>query len=204
MRTPMSAALTLCLLITACERAPEQQVAPPDGPSSLANGTANEAPAQKSIIRPEVADAVGAPSPAQAPAKPLEATISFGESGTSLDDAARTQLDELISLPQFARGGEIILAGHSDSTGSDEDNLVMSRRRAMAVHDYLISHGVAEDRLTVIALGERRPIEPNARADGGDFPEGRRRNRRVEVTVAPSDAEPSDADETLGPTLPTP
>ena len=54
---------------------------------------------------------------------------------------------------------------------------------AEAVRDYLVKNGVSRARIDVIALGERRPIAPNAHADGSDDPEGRARNRRVEIEV---------------------
>ena len=46
-------------------------------------------------------------------------------------------------------------------------------------------HGVARERITVIALGEQRPVAPNAHLDGTPDEEGRARNRRVTVTIAP-------------------
>ena len=62
-----------------------------------------------------------------------------------------------------------------------------SKKRAEAVAHYLEKHGVAKDRITVIALGEGRPIAPNAKLDGSDDPEGRARNRRVDISVTPGD-----------------
>lgn len=94
-------------------------------------------------------------------------------------------LDDLLTTPAMREGGKITLRGHSDSRGYDGDNLVASRRRAEAVRDYLESRGVARNRMTVIALGETRPVAPNARPDGSDDPEGRARNRRVEIHVEP-------------------
>lgn len=110
-------------------------------------------------------------------------TVITFEQGAQLEDAARAALDDLIAQPAFASGEAITLSGHSDTSGSDADNLATSRCRAEAVRDRLISLGVAEDWMTVIALGERRAISPNAKPDGSDDPEGRRRNRRVEVVV---------------------
>ena len=63
-----------------------------------------------------------------------------------------------------------------------------SKRRAEAVAHYLEKHGVARDRLTIVALGEDRPVAPNANLDGSDNPEGRAKNRRVDLTVSPGSA----------------
>ena len=65
------------------------------------------------------------------------------------------------------------------------------------MRDYLESKDVAPDRISVIALGETRPIAPNANEDGSDNPEGRARNRRVEIEVQPpaSGEQPDEPDQ---------
>jgi len=71
------------------------------------------------------------------------------------------------------------VAGHTDSTGSDEYNLELSARRASAVATYLRSQGVFEPRLLTLAFGDRQPIASNETAVG------REQNRRVEITLLP-------------------
>ncbi len=83
----------------------------------------------------------------------------------------------------MVRGGNLTLRGHSDSEGDDEANRIMSRKRAEAVRDYLARKGLDRSRMRVIALGETRPVAPNAKPDGSDDSEGRARNRRVEIDV---------------------
>ena len=51
--------------------------------------------------------------------------------------------------------------------------------------DWLVEHGVARERITVIAIGEQRPVAPNAHLDGSADEEGRARNRRVTLAIAP-------------------
>jgi OOP family OmpA-OmpF porin len=51
------------------------------------------------------------------------------------------------------------------------------------VRDYLVERGVEPTRIRLVALGERRPVAPNALAGGADYPEGRAKNRRVGVEV---------------------
>lgn len=143
--------------------------------------------AATSIMRPEVAEEAGAQLAPAAPER-LRRVVEFGVSGAMLDGAAKAAIDALLTDERFAGAGPISVSGHSDSAGSDAQNLAASRRRAEAVRDYLVSKGVAPERITVIALGERRPLAPNAQADGSDFPEGRQRNRRVEITVEPPTA----------------
>lgn len=184
---------TTCMvcLLAACDQRTEAPAAPANEVEAAPARTSANNLAPTSIIRPEVAEEVSTPALAPQQNEPLRATIGFGDSGTGLDDAARSQLDALVADARFAGGGPITLRGHSDASGSDLNNLAVSRRRAEAVRDYLISKDVPEDRITVIALGERRPIEPNAQLDGTDYPEGRQRNRRVEVSVDPAPPGPA-------------
>jgi OOP family OmpA-OmpF porin len=114
-----------------------------------------------------------------------DATKPFPDLGTALSEDARAQLDELLKAPIVEAGGPIVLRGHTDSQGYDGDNLVVSRRRAEAVARYLEQGGVAPERISIIALGEARPVAPNAMPDGSDDPDGRARNRHVEVEILP-------------------
>jgi outer membrane protein OmpA-like peptidoglycan-associated protein len=152
----------------------EATVAPVD------NAEAEAAAAPKSILRPEVTEE----APSAPVLAPLDETVPFGTSGTVLDDAGRAVLDQVLASPTLRAGGPVTLSGHSDSRGHDGDNLVVSRKRAEAVAAYLVGHGVARDRITVVALGEARPLVPNAHEDGSDDPEARAKNRRVGVAVA--------------------
>ncbi len=72
---------------------------------------------------------------------------------------------------------QMVVEGHTDSVGSDEDNLVLSQRRAEAVVDYLVSRGVDRARLQALGLGESEPVASNDTADG------RQINRRIEVNL---------------------
>lgn len=71
----------------------------------------------------------------------------------------------------------IFVAGHADSTGNDGINDPLSRNRAAAVGDYLISEGVNPSLIQTQGFGSHRPVQSN------DTVEGRRQNRRVEITL---------------------
>lgn len=73
----------------------------------------------------------------------------------------------------------IEVAGHTDSTGSDQYNQLLSERRAEAVAGVLRRHGVDDRRMVVRGYGEAYPIA------GNDTPQGREQNRRVELTLSP-------------------
>jgi OOP family OmpA-OmpF porin len=131
----------------------------------------------KTVARPEnMSGAVAA----DAGASPT--TIGFPQGGGGLNSESKAVLDRLAADP-MVRGGRLTLRGHSDSEGDDEANRVMSRKRAEAVRDYLARKGLDRSRMRVIALGETRPVAPNAKPDGSDDSEGRARNRRVEIDV---------------------
>ncbi len=176
--------LVLCLALAACGR-PAQDAADNAqagaGNNALAAEEADNATeSAKSILRPEVATNADEPD-----MESVHAVIGFGASGLKLDEAGRKAVDALLASPALKAGGAVTLRGHSDSQGSDGDNRVASRIRAEAVRDYLVEKGVAKDRITLIPLGETRPVVPNAHEDGSDDPEARAKNRRVEVDIAP-------------------
>jgi outer membrane protein OmpA-like peptidoglycan-associated protein len=71
----------------------------------------------------------------------------------------------------------MVVEGYTDSQGSVASNQDLSQRRAQSVRDYLVSRGIAGDRITGQGFGPGRPIADNASA------EGRANNRRVEIVV---------------------
>jgi len=91
------------------------------------------------------------------------------ESKASLEDLATYLVDN----PDF----RLKIAGHTDSQGAAQANLILSKKRAEAVRDFLESRGVAADRMIVQYFGEEQPIATN------DTAEGREQNRRVEMDV---------------------
>lgn len=87
---------------------------------------------------------------------------------------------ELTRLYELLVANERIIVeigGHTDSSGSFEHNLALSEQRAGSVRSFLISRGIDSERLQFKGYGETRPVSDN------DSEEGRRRNRRTEVTV---------------------
>lgn len=78
----------------------------------------------------------------------------------------------------------VTIAGYTDAKGSDSYNLSLSEKRAASVKDWLVTNGGVDGaNLTTQGLGEANPVAPNANPDGSDNPEGRQRNRRVEIAV---------------------
>jgi OOP family OmpA-OmpF porin len=94
---------------------------------------------------------------------------------------ALTDFAEYIKL----KGGtyNIIITGHTDSVGTDAYNISLSQRRANAAKTFLVSKGLVSNFITTVGKGESSPVAPNTTANGSDNPEGRARNRRVEIRV---------------------
>ena len=102
--------------------------------------------------------------------------IFFETAKATLLETSLAELDRLAEALQRHPRLRLEVGGHTDAVGSDEDNLLLSERRAKAVYDYLIMRGVSADRLTYRGYGESRPVATN------DTPEGRAANRRTTLT----------------------
>lgn len=179
-RIAIATAATLALV--ACGK---QADTPPSEPEPTASPEPADTGEPVSIIRDDVDGAR-----AEAPLPRLETSVSFGDNGDQLTEEALATIEEVLSSPQMEAGGPIVIGGHTDSSGSDDANLRVSKRRAQAVRDYLAGKGVAEERITVIAFGEQNPVEPNADPDGTPNEEGRAANRRVEIVIEVPDVTP--------------
>src|ERR1019366_7872217 len=75
------------------------------------------------------------------------------------------------------------IEGHTDSIGSAQYNQRLSERRADAVKEWLVSHKFLPESTSTKGYGKTRPVAPNTNPDGSDNPQGRQKNRRVEVVV---------------------
>jgi outer membrane protein OmpA-like peptidoglycan-associated protein len=112
-------------------------------------------------------------------AKPLTGKLTLNieyESGSFEPDAkARLSLDELLVTLQSYPNLKIEINGYTDALGSESGNLKLSQKRANAVREYLVSKGVSTARITAKGFGEQHPVSDNG------TPEGRQRNRRIEI-----------------------
>ena len=71
-----------------------------------------------------------------------------------------------------------------DKPGSEAYNQKLSERRANAVKDWMVSkEGLKNVKFETRGFGSKKPVAPNTKPDGGDNPEGRHKNRRVEIII---------------------
>jgi OOP family OmpA-OmpF porin len=115
------------------------------------------------------------PEPEPEPRKLILEGVNFDNDKATLHPEAIAILDQAAATLQEWGDVKVEVAGHTDSVASDAYNLQLSQRRANAVRDYLISKGIAAERLTAKGYGESMPIADNATE------EGRFKNRRVEL-----------------------
>ena len=118
----------------------------------------------------------GCPLPvAVEPAKLVLEGVNFDNDQAMLRADSMAILDQAAATLKQWGDVKVEVAGHTDSRSSDEYNMNLSQRRAEAVRNYLVSKGVAADRLTAKGYGESSPVADN------ETEEGRFKNRRVEL-----------------------
>lgn len=106
-------------------------------------------------------------------------TFDFGKARLASDSAPL--LARMVTAMNECPDARFEIEGHTDNKGRESVNRRISERRAKAVRRALIRRGIAEDRLLAIGYGPSRPIASNA------DPDGRARNRRIEVRVLRKD-----------------
>jgi OmpA-OmpF porin, OOP family len=131
-----------------------------------------------------------APAPAPAPQPPAATKVTYAADAffdfdkSVLKPEGRAKLDDLVSKVKGINLEVIIAVGHTDSVGTDAYNQRLSVRRAEAVKAYLVSKGIEKNRVYTEGKGEKQPVADNKTA------EGRAKNRRVEIEVVGTRANP--------------
>ena len=132
----------------------------PDVPGTVANNGC-----------PELPEAVKAALNAYAK------TILFDTGKSTIKDQSASVLQDIIGILNEYPRANFNIEGHTDSVGSEKLNMTLSDARANAVMNYLISNGIASNRLNAKGHGEGKPLVSN------DTREGRSNNRRVEINL---------------------
>jgi OOP family OmpA-OmpF porin len=109
----------------------------------------------------------------------LKATMLFDSNSSYIKSKAHPLLDEVVTILEKNPQIKVEIQGYADNTGTAEYNQWLSERRAKRVMDYLVSKGIARDRLQAKGFGSTRPVASNATE------EGRAQNRRVELKRMP-------------------
>jgi peptidoglycan-associated lipoprotein len=102
--------------------------------------------------------------------------FDFDKSNIRAGDAAI--LDRKIAILQANPGVTVTITGHCDERGSDEYNLALGNRRALAAKEYMVNRGISADRVTTASRGEEQALDPAGTEDAWA------RNRRDEFALA--------------------
>lgn len=109
----------------------------------------------------------------------FKSDVLFDVNSATLKPGAYDEINRVSNVLNQYPQTNLLIAGHTDSTGSESYNQQLSERRAEAVKNALVGNGVSPMRMRTIGYGESRPIADN----NTDF--GRQLNRRVEITITP-------------------
>jgi outer membrane protein OmpA-like peptidoglycan-associated protein len=101
--------------------------------------------------------------------------INFDTDSAVIREESRSTVEKIAAVLKQKPDWQMIIEGHTDSTGTTAHNQTLSENRAQSVRDFLVSAGIASTRLKAVGLGASKPLGPN------DTELGRAQNRRVEL-----------------------
>jgi outer membrane protein OmpA-like peptidoglycan-associated protein len=107
----------------------------------------------------------------------LSGNVLFASGKSEILPGAQMSLGQVADALKDQDNAKLLVEGHTDSRGSEQTNLMLSKARADAVGSFLISRGISANRVTTQGIGPSRPVADNNTA------EGRANNRRVEIIV---------------------
>ncbi len=114
----------------------------------------------------------------------LSGDVLFDFNKWDIKKEAEKTLIKIKKLIKDLNKRHVIVEGHTDSKGSESYNLELSEKRVKAVTNWFIYKGNSKDvDFQVKGCGESKPVAPNTNPDGSDNPEGRAKNRRVEIRI---------------------
>ncbi len=107
----------------------------------------------------------------------LASDLLFPTNSSFLTEQAKEELSKLAKLLKEDPSKKIRVDGHTDATGEAPYNQWLSEKRAASVEKFLVDAGITASRITTKGLGQTKPVADNK------TPEGRQKNRRVEVVI---------------------
>lgn len=107
----------------------------------------------------------------------IPSDLLFAVDSAVLSSGAEPVLAAILPDAVAASTSTLVIAGHTDADGSEDYNQDLSVRRAQAVAQWFTGHQVLAEKISIHGRGESQPVAPN------DTPEGKAKNRRVEITV---------------------
>jgi outer membrane protein OmpA-like peptidoglycan-associated protein len=111
----------------------------------------------------------------------FDSGILFDIDKSDLRPVSKTSLTELAKILNKYPDTNILIEGHTDDSGTEEHNMILSKERAHSVSVYLATGGVISERFSITGYGELQPIVTN------DTASGQQKNRRVDIAVIAND-----------------
>jgi outer membrane protein OmpA-like peptidoglycan-associated protein len=115
--------------------------------------------------------------------------VYFDTNKFDINARSKETLNKLAAIFKEYPDTNILVEGHTDSTGSESYNLTLSKNRAQAVTNYLVNNGVAKGRFETKWYGQSQPKYDNSTVDG------RAKNRRVELAIVANEKMQKEAEE---------
>lgn len=109
----------------------------------------------------------------------LQSAVLFASGKSALKPEAQQELQKVLNALKNYPKARVLVYGHTDNTGAPNSNMTLSNNRSKSVKDFLVKNGIPADLITTSGYGDTRPIGPNT------SPEGKEKNRRVEVIIIP-------------------
>jgi len=185
--------LTSIILSLSLSLAAQGKYSDPDSP-------AVEAAARQALANAKILDIIGITRDIEATLKDLGAKVTEQEIRIELSADVLFDFDKYDLRPDafesLRKVGEvlesyaqsaILVEGHTDSKGSHPYNVKLSENRAISVRNWLVKNAGADAaHISTKGWAETKPVAPNTNPDGSDNPDGRQKNRRVEIVVKKS------------------
>lgn len=118
--------------------------------------------------------------------------VFFETNKYNINAASNTLLTKLANILKEYPDTNVLVVGHTDSSGADAYNMTLSKNRAESVTNFFTSKGLGANRFTTNWFGEEQPVADNT------TPEGRAKNRRVNLAIIPNDKMKDDAKKESG------
>jgi outer membrane protein OmpA-like peptidoglycan-associated protein len=114
----------------------------------------------------------------------LAADVLFDFDKAEIKKQAEPSLQNLATVLKANPGAKVTIEGHTDGKGADGYNQTLSEQRAASVKQWLVANAQVDGgSITTRGWGKTKPVAHNAKPDGSDDPDGRAKNRRVEIVV---------------------
>ncbi len=182
--------ISLLLLLVPCLATAQSKYTDPDSP-------ATNAAARQALGHAQIIGIVGVTSGIQGVLQDLGAKVVGQEVRIDLASDVLFDFDKYTLLPKASDtlrkvgqvaasypSSPILIEGHTDGKGTHPYNMKLSENRADSVKTWLVQNAsVAGSRISTRGWGETKPVAPNKKPDGSDDPEGRQKNRRVEIVL---------------------